>query len=217
MLFLLTLTLLSVVTVGSVVAYQRGAVKRLEGGDDERPALPAAVEEPEEGPATDRTLETLVVGDVVIDGDEDWLIVGTLTYREEDERWFVHRLDSGAKQRWLEVRDRGGYVATWLEPATDVPSFGQLYDGLTHKGRPFRLWRRGDARVTTDGEVDGRGAGIVRYTAYEGPGGAYLNVEEVEGKRVALSGERVVGVGLTLMPGKRPVAADPDEALFRLD
>lgn len=204
MLLFLTLTALSVVTAGSVLAYQRGARARLAEAQGYR-ALPAHDEEP----AEERTLETLRVGDVIVDGDEDWVIVGTCTYQEEQDLWWLHRIDSGSGRRWFEVRRRDGLVASFFDEASDVPSFGQLYDGLTHKGQPYRLVRRGDARVTADGETDEHPSGLLRYATYEGPGGGYLNVDEANGKRVSLTGERVVGEGLMLMPGERPEVQSP--------
>jgi hypothetical protein len=207
MLLALTLFTLGAVTVGSVVVYQRGARRRLiDGPDAAARALPA----PHAGATEEATLETLGPGDVIVEGDDDWLIVGTLSYREERDRWALHRVQGDGRFRWFEVRARDGLVAAWFEPATDIPSFGQLYDGLTHRGLPFRLVRRGDARVDVSGDVEGREGGLVRYSTYEGPGGMYLNVEEPEGRdRLALSGERVVAEGLMLMPGERPAPEEP--------
>lgn len=204
MLLFLALTALGVVTLGSVIAYQRGAQARLRAGQGF-----AALPPHEEEPVTERTLETLRVGDVIVHGEQDWLIVGTCTYREEQDVWWLHVVDSGRERRWFEVRRRDGWVASFFDEATDVPPRGQLYDGLTHKGLPFRLVRRGDARVTLDGDTGERRAGLLRYATYEGPGGGYLNVEEANGERTSLSGERVVAEGLLLMPGERPAPLEP--------
>ena len=204
MLLFLALTALGVVTLGSVLAYQRGAQARLLAAQSVG-ALPPHEEEP----VTERTLETLRVGDVIVQGEQDWLVVGTCTYREEQDVWWLHVVDSGRERRWFEVRRRDGWVASFFEEATDVPPRGQLYDGLTHKGLPFRLVRRGDARVSVDGDTGERRAGLLRYATYEGPGGGYLNVEEADGKRTSLSGERVVAEGLLLMPGERPAPLAP--------
>lgn len=204
MLLIVALSVLGVVTVGSVVAYQRGAGQRMRQlgklGRDAVRALPAH-EEPEDGPAEERTLDTLRVDDVVVQSHRDWIIVGTLAYSEEGERWWLHRLEDGAQRCWLEVRDRNGWTAAFLEPATDIPDFGQLYDGLTHKGMPYRLWRRGDARLIVEGDVEGRDPGVVHYVSYEGPGEGVLNIDELGKGRISLSGERVVTGGLDLMPG----------------
>jgi hypothetical protein len=205
MILFFTLAVLSAVTVGSVVAYQRGAMRRLTGGEA-RKALPA--HEPQA--AVERTLDTLRPGDVIVEGDDDWLIVGTLTYREERDVWWLHRAQGGDGHRLFEVRQRQELTAAWLLPAADVPAHGQLYDGLTHRGLPFRLSRRGDARVSSDGDVGSFAEGLLRYATYEGPGGLFLNIEEREGvARSALSGERVVAEGLMLMPGERPEVDEP--------
>lgn len=204
MLFLLALGALGFATLGSVLAYQRGVQARLLASETVG-ALPPAQKEP----VTDRTLDTLRVGDVIVQGDADWLIVGTRTYREEQDVWWLHLVDSGKERRWFEVRRRDGWVAAFFEDALDVPPRGQLYDLLTHKGLPYRLVRRGDARVTLDGDAGPRRGGLVRYATYEGPGGGYLNVEEDDAGRTSLSGERVVGEGLLLMPGERPSPLEP--------
>jgi hypothetical protein len=204
MLLIVALSVLGVVTVGSVVAYQRGATQRIKQlgklGRDAVKQLPAH-EVDEDAPTEERQLNNLRVGDIVARGDRDWIITGTLAYVEEGERWWLHRLEDGAASCWLEVRDRGGWTAAFLEPATDIPDFGQLYDGLTHKGMPYRLWRRGDARVSTSGDTGGREPGVVRYACYEGPGEGILNIDELGEGRVSLTGERVIAEGLDLMPG----------------
>jgi hypothetical protein len=207
MLLTLTLIALGTVTVGSVVVYQRGARRRmLTSGDGSTPALPPARDEP----AKEATLETLGPGDVIVEGNDDWLIVGTLEYREEGDRWQLHRVLGDGRHRWFEVRERDGLVAAWFEPATDIPAFGQLYDGLTHRSLPFRLVRRGDARVSASGDAGDWPTGLVRYATYEGPGGMYLNVDEPEGgDRRALSGERIVAEGLMLMGGDGVVEDEP--------
>ena len=213
---LVALGVLGVVTVGSVVAYQRGAKQRLlkvgklarEPLDKAALGIKDGVQKQLMAPTVeetlkDRTLETLRVGDVILEGERDWLITGTLAYVEEEDRWWLHHIEDAGQTRWLEVRARSSnYRSAFFEPATDIPDFGQLYDGLTHKGLPFRLTRRGDARVTADGEVQGRQSGVVKYTLYEGPGGGLLSIEQWGTERISLSGESVLD--LDLMPGERP-------------
>jgi hypothetical protein len=183
MLWLLALSLLSAATLGSVLAYQRPARG--------------------ESHATERTLQTLRPGDVVVFGDDDWLITSTATYREEEDTWWVHVLEDGAVQRLMEVRERERWTVTLLEPAHDVPTFGSLGLGLTFRAQPFRLARRGDARVSVDGTGSIK-AGLIRYATYSGPGGAHLNVEERDEQRFAFAGEEVAASGLMLMPGEAP-------------
>lgn len=203
MLWLLALSLLSAATIGSVLAYQRGANQRLGQGHDRRRQLPA----PTQASARERTIQTLRPGDVVIFGEEDWLITGTATYQEEQETWWVHVLEDGTQQQLMEVRERERWTVTLLDPADDVPTFGALGMGLTFRSKPFRLARRGDAMVSVEG--DGQiPPGLIRYATYSGPGSTYLNVEEREGTRAAFAATEVDANGLMLMPGE-PLADDP--------
>ena len=210
MLFLLALSCLAAATLGSVVVYQRGAQARLAGGGAPAALPPAADVEPEPAaPAVDKNLETLELGDVVSEGADDWVVCGTCVYREERDVWWLHVLDGGSRQKLLDVRRgaRGGpWEAAFLEQVDDAPTFGQLYSGLTYRGLPFTLQARGDARVTTFGDVLGRLDGRLKYTTYTGPGGALLVIEEEGAIRRAFFGRKQPASSLSLMPGERPRA-----------
>ena len=202
MLFWLSLTALFGVTAMSVFAYQRGAQKRLKstGTLKSVKALPPKEDEP----AVERTLETLRIGDVIVDEIErDWLIVGTLLHREENETWWMHHVIDAGESRWFYVRREERVMAMFLTPATDVPDFGRLADGITHRSMPFHLHRRGQAQVSASGDTQDRESENVRYMIYRGPGGAYLNVSERDrGARVSLSGEVSAEGSLFFMPGE---------------
>jgi hypothetical protein len=210
MLFFLALSCLAAATLGSVVFYQRGQSKLLEGGP--LPALPPPVgmasEKGARRPATvDPTLDTLMVGDVVLHGDDDWIVAGTVTYREERDVWWLHLLEGGTQRRWLEVRQRGRsqgapHEATLLDVVADAPTFGQVYGGLSFRGLPLSLESRGDARIAVAGDVEGRREALVRYSTYSGPGGAVLQIEEEGQTRRALFGQRVTTAALSFMPGE---------------
>ncbi len=210
MLFLLALSCLAAATLGSVVVYQRGAQARLAGGGGLAALPPASLLDQPQQEVIDKTLETLELGDIVSEGQDDWVVAGTCVYREERDVWWLHMLDGGSRQRWLEVRraPRGtGWDATFIELVDDAPTFGQLYSGLTYRGMPFSLRSRGDARVTTFGDTLGRMDGLLKYTSYAGPGGAVLVIEEEGAMRRAWSGQRVPAEGLSFMPGERPPEA----------
>ncbi len=203
---LLALSLLGAATVASVVAYQRTA-QRLPPAQERQARL---LLEPEpEGPAEEKTLATLSVGDVIVDGDEDWLITGTLHCKEEQDLWRRHRVYSGNEEAWFDVYKDGTWQAAFMRTADDLPAFGSLMSGLTYRGMPFRLKRRGDCRVRREGDAAAL-AEVVQYTWYEGPGGHRLYVEESAGTRQAFTGARVLEDGLSLMEG-RP---DDDDELF---
>lgn len=195
MLLLFSLAALGVLTGASVAVYQRGAQRRLLEAQGVRQLRG------ERDAAQDREPETLRIGDVILEGDESWLIVGTCTYQEDGRCWRLHRLDNGAESAWFLVLRSEELLLAFLRDASDVPLFGVLGDGLTHDGQPYRLWRRGDARVEATGQRENSLLGLVRYTFYRGPAGRLLLVDESDGRRRALAGTPVLEAGLMLMPG----------------
>jgi hypothetical protein len=215
-LFFLALSALAAATFGSVVLYQRGERNRLDGGvADPRLLLPerrkkdpkVKTEAPKR--SEDPTLETLAQGDIVVDGDDDWLVTGTVGYREERDTWQLHALEGGDKRRFLEVRARDGVVdVAFVDPARGLPS-GTLLQGLTFQGQSFHLEVRGDARTAVEGDVgaDVSSGGVLAYARYGGPGGALLLVEDEGAARRAFVGARVPASSLTLMSGELNRAA----------
>lgn len=199
MLLFFALSCLAAAALGSVVVYQRGAQNRLSAPDGTARLPPkSAVTLP---PRPEATLETLQLGDAVLEGSDDYVVVGTLAYREEADAWAVHVLDAGATRRFLEVRGRRGVVgAALLDVVDDAPIHGQLGTGLTYRGRPLTLESRGDARIAVSGETGQRGAGLLKYARYTGPGGALLVVEEEGATKRALFGQTVPLSSLTIYP-----------------
>jgi hypothetical protein len=212
-LFFFALSCLAAATVGSVVVYQRSAQRRLASGAVPDPRLlltdggaaPPAERAPAPGPAArsgDPTPLTLQQGDVIVDGGEDWVITGTVTYREEREVWHLHVLDGGSRQRFCEVRQRQGQVeVALLDEARGLPR-GQLASGLTHDGQPLTLDVRGDARTAIAGEVGSRSPGQLEYARYSGGGGALLLVEDEGASRRGFFGHRVQASSLMLYSGE---------------
>ncbi len=199
MLLLIALGVLAAAAAGSVVVYQRGAAARLGSVDGTARLPPKGV--PGERPRAEPTLETLMHGDVVLDGDADFVVTGTLQYREEHEAWSLHALDGGSSKRFLEVRGKAGVVqAAFLDAVDDAPLFGALGQGLTYRGKSLSLEARGDARVTPEGEAR-RSGGLVRYARYQGPGGALLIVEEAGAERRALFGHQAPTTTIAIYPG----------------
>ncbi len=211
MLFFIALSALAAATFGSVVLYQRGEQKRLGDGADPRLLLPERKKEKVKTqppkPAEDPTLETLSRGDIVSDGDDDWLVTGSIAYREERDTWQMHALEGGNRRRYLEVRARdGGVDVAFVDPAAGLPS-GQLLQGLTFLGQSFQLEVRGDARIVVDGDVglpglSSSGGGVLAYARYGGPGGSLLLVEDEGTVRRAFVGHRLPASSLSLMSGE---------------
>lgn len=211
MLFFLALSALAAATFGSVMVYQRGIAGRLPAST--RAALPARTASAPPGrPSAEASLESLDVGDIVQDGDLDFVVVGVVRYREEREQWSVVRLDGGGtEQRWLEVRMSGGALeARFFVPVTDAPTFGALGGGLTYRGRPFSLVGRGDARVSVVGETADRRDALLKYVRYASPGGDTLVVEEEGGQKRALFGTAVPPSSLAVLGGELNRARDSE-------
>ena len=213
MLFFLALSALAAASFGSVVIYQRGEKRRLAAGGVADPRLLLAeknaarvkVKSVATTTALEPTLETLTQGDVVVDGDDDWLVTGTIAYREENDRWAMHALDGGARSRFLEVRARGGILDVAFIDLVDGLPAGQLLQGLTFRGQSFNLDGRGDARTSVDGDVGTRvsSGGVLAWARYQGGGGSLLLVEdEGAGMRRAFLGNRVPPSSLALMSGE---------------
>jgi hypothetical protein len=200
-------------TVGSVFVYQRGIAGRLpppeiRGGRALKEPLSRATAAAADKPAAPArvgkaTLDNLTIGDVVQDGPSDFVVAGTVRFREEKDAWAHHLLDGGIEKRWLEVRAVSGTShAAFLEPAPDAPTFGALGAGLTWRGKPFSLSGRGDARASVEGDVEGRAAGTVKYSRYSGPSGEALWIEEEGNKRRALLCREVAPSSLSLLGGE---------------
>jgi hypothetical protein len=224
-LFFLAISCLAVAAAGSAVAYQRGERRRLAGGGQRPLSLPRGrrAEEPssDSRPAAsgqdedEPTLQTLACGDVVVDGVDDWIVSGTVRYREEADTWALHVLDGGVRRRFLEVRARRGDVeVVVLDTAEDVPR-GLLPGGLTFRGQVLRLDGRGDARTTSEGRLDGQASagGVLQWARYSAAGGAVLLVEDEGARRRGFFGARVQPSSLSLMSGalNRADAASRDD------
>jgi hypothetical protein len=213
--FFLALTCLAVATLGSVAVYQRGERLRLQAGGAGPRALPtgetsAEAERrrrtsnpPDPADVDEPTLSTLSPGDVVSDDVDDWVIVGSVRYREESDTWALHVLDGGRARRLLEVRQRQGMVDVALVEAVDDLPRGQLFSGLTYRGQSFALDGRGDARTATEGDVDAstsRG-GSLQWARYAAAGGAVLLIEDEGPVRRVFFGAHVPPATLTLWSG----------------
>jgi len=216
-LFFVALTCLAAATFGSVLAYQRGEQRRLQGGGGGPAGLLAAGSNgprrarggqgaPTARPdgADEPTLTTLAPGDVVTDGVDDWVVSGSVRYREESDAWALHVLDGGAVTRFLEVRARRGVVEVALvDPAPDLPR-GQLAGGLTFRGQLFSLEGRGDARTSVVGDVAaaGVGGGVLQWARYASPGGGLLLVEDEGPLKRGFFGALVQPSSLSILSGE---------------
>lgn len=243
MLFFVALSCLAAATLGSVVVYQRGERRRLDGGraPGRLPAGPAGGRPSSSSPPSvssaspssgspasgtpawiraqagthetdafdEPTLTTLAPGDVVSDGVDDWVIAGSVRYREENDGWSLHVLDGGGSRRFLEVRSRRGSVEVALLDVADALPRGQLLGGLTYRGQSYLLDARGDARTAADGDVGvhaARGPSLT-WARYTSAGGGLLIVEDEATIRRGYVGSRVEPSSLSILSGELNRAA----------
>ena len=197
MLLFLALSCLAAAALGSVAVYQRGAANRLAAPDGAARLPPKRMNEQKRAEAT---LETLQHGDVVLDGNDDYVVVGTIGYREEQDAWALYVLDAGATKKFLEVRRKAGTVSsTMFDAVADAPIHGHLGNGLTYRSKPLTVDARGDARTTVSGESDGRVPSLLKYARYTGPGSVLVVEEEGTSKR-AYYGSPMPSDALTIYP-----------------
>jgi hypothetical protein len=150
----------------------------------------------------ERRLFSLVVGDVLVHNEEDWVVDGRLHFKDEDVGFYVLRLFDGLEYSRFLIPDHGSEVGAFLQNAPDVPTFGRLANTLTHQGRPYRLSRRGDAQVEVQGQADPElVSGRCQYALYAAPGRKHLLIVERNEERLAFSGDGVVEDAFMLMPG----------------
>jgi len=198
-LLFLALSCLAAAALGSVAVYQRGAQNRLASADGTARLPPKGT--PGELRRLEVTVETLQLGDAVLDGNDDYVVIGTLAYREEQDAWTLQVLDAGASRRFLEVRNKSGVVqATLLGLVDDAPIHGHLGNGLTYRSKPLTMDARGDARTMANGDTDRRASGMLKYARYVGPGGALLVVEEEGAEKRAYYGHALPVDGITIYP-----------------
>ena len=211
---------LTLATLGSVQLYRKQVRQRLEGGSP-TPALgPGRVIQSQhdsphgtdEAPAEERSMEQLRVGDVVMEFDNDWLLVSTKEYREEDDRWSVHTLENGLQKRLLEVRQEERWTATFLRAVDDLPVFGNLLDGLTYQQTAYHVYVRGDAYVRSLREGTEHTM-LVQYARYHGTDRSVLVIEKTGDDTIVYLGQPIDSHQLSFLPGA-PIEPDGLTDLF---
>lgn len=232
MLFLLALTALAAATLSSALFYQKALAQQTSSLKDGKAlkALPPADQSLRDGRQNDkngkndkntdkntdknaaafpleRGIDALLLGDVISDAGDDWIVVDVTVFREEKEQWRSYRLNDGKRTIWMEVRSKGQgsskeSQAHWLQPVDDGPLFGNVGNGFTYRSIPFQLERRGDAVVVSDADDPGREASVVRYARYTGIGNALFMIEEEGPARRAFLGRPAVVGTFLLIPGQ---------------
>ena len=146
-------------------------------------------------------------GAIVSYGGVDYVVRGSVTYREGPFVWWEHLLEGGDQPFWLSVEDDDGRLelAVWVarkDLVTLQPGGDHVVDGVT-----FRESERGHAGYTTEGTTGLPAGGEMDFIDYAGPGEtALLSFErwapdmpwEVSTGKPVLTGE------LTVYPAPSP-------------
>jgi Domain of unknown function (DUF4178) len=109
-------------------------------------------------------------GAIVSHGGVDYVVRGSVTYREGPFVWWEHLLEGGDQPIWLSVEDDDGRLelAMWVarkDLTTSQPGGDHVVDGVT-----FRESERGRAGYTTEGTTGLPAGGEMDFVDYAGLG-----------------------------------------------
>lgn len=138
-------------------------------------------------------------GAIISHGGIDYVVRGSVTYRQGPFVWWEHLIEGGDEPIWFSVEDDEGRLelAMWLRR----PDLGPLQPGAEHTvdGVTYRETERGHAGYTTEGTTGLPAGGEMDYVDYTGTAGL-LSFErwapdmpwEVSTGKVVLPGELTV-------------------------
>lgn len=206
MFFILSLFMLMAAGTASAFAFAKAAKRRAALGESTGDKAKQARQRLEAPRQEERTWNTLSVGDVIVDGHEDWLLQGRAIFDEEGELFSLFSITDGVESRLLCVADiqhhSGAVQGYLLRVADDIPDFGSLTDMVSHQALPHRLSRRGAAQVKIQGVAPkGARAGVQEFAFYSAPGDQVVLILEQADGRVAFAGRAKAVESLMLMPG----------------
>lgn len=141
-------------------------------------------------------------GAIVSHGGIDYVVRGSVAYREGPFEWWEHLLEGGAEPIWFSVDDDEGRLelAMWSK-RTDLalqPGGEHAVDGVT-----YRETERGHAGYTTEGTTGLPAAGEMDYVDYAN-GPALLSFE-----RWAPNMPWEIAIGRIVRPGELTVYPAP--------
>jgi hypothetical protein len=167
-------------------------------------ALWARTQAGDEGPAAERTLLTLQVGDVVQHLGTDYVVEGVLSFAGEDggPQPRLYRMVDGARERYLYVTGGDG-VDPLLLDETALAAGASPADALEHAQQHFRVREVAQATALRHGTVGPRRlGGRVTLRSYSAGAAARLVLLEWADHLDAFAGERVAHHLLDVLPGK---------------
>ncbi|VBA49943.1 hypothetical protein LAUMK142_02262 [Mycobacterium pseudokansasii] len=147
-------------------------------------------------------------GAIVSYGGVDYVVRGSVTYREGPFVWWEHLLEGGDEPMWFSVEDDDGRLelAMWVK-RTDLavqPDGDQVLDGVT-----FQESERGHAGYTTEGTTGLPAGGEMDYVDYVGAGQGGDETALLSFERWAPDMPWEISTGKAVLPGELTVYPAP--------
>ncbi|MFV0495003.1 DUF4178 domain-containing protein [Mycobacterium sp.] len=145
-------------------------------------------------------------GAIVSHGGTDYVVRGSVTFRQGPFVWWEHLLEGGEQPIWFSVEEDEGRLelAMWFK-RTDLvlePGGTHTVDGVT-----YRESERGRAGYTTEGTTGLPAGGEMDYVDYAGPGTAPSTLLSFE--RWAAGSPWEIAIGTPVVPGELTVYPAP--------
>jgi hypothetical protein len=165
-------------------------------GEKRRPSAVALLPE-----FTERTLDQLQRGDVVMAEGEDYIVRGVASFRDDGKVWLECALDLDGETPWLYLPGH----------ERDRPRLGRAVPGLVAAGHPseaidfegqiFRLTCRGQARCETTDKLEPYSADVIEYWEYVRPDGRCLWIRRVGQTLHGYAGQQLDRHMIDMLPG----------------
>ena len=156
--------------------------------------------------ATERTLFTLQIGDVVQYQGRDWIVETIYRYQQDQFEWIEYLLRDNYDVAWLVVVEDDWLEVSWLTPVDEEQLHIKLPPPryINHEGTYYSLRERGEARYSTEGRANNQ-AGSCLFYDYEAKDGLVLSLEVYDSKNEGgldiNAGEKIDSRDLSLLPG----------------
>ena len=148
----------------------------------------------------------LRVGDVVNYEGAEFMVQGSIHYRQGGSTWDEHLLVDGTNKKWLSVEDDEGIeVAVW-EKLVD-PDIQPGEKRILYGGHTYTLEEQGQAEYTAEGTTGTGTSGDYHYADYEA-GELRLSFERyaTEGPWELSTGRVIPEAALDIYPASEPTA-----------
>ena len=156
--------------------------------------------------ATERTLFTLQIGDVVQYQKRDWILETIYRYQQDQFEWVEYLLRDNSDAAWLVVVEDDWLEVSWLTPVPEDQLRIELPPPryIDYKGTYYSLREKGEAKYSTEGRANNQ-AGSCLFYDYQTAEGLKLSLEVYDSKNEGgldiNAGRKVDSRDLSILPG----------------